>query len=166
MPSSSSQLIPSSLRTGFARRTSSFTPSPAPLAASLPARNHLMRQTSVAYVHDRARRAVRPMRSSQSPASPATTLRTAIAMNSWSAMLAQLKMVAPPGFEPGSRGPEPRMMDLYTTGLQPRHACDGDLPFVLFFPERLTFNSCKSWRSGLRRRICYSVLSALSCARA
>jgi hypothetical protein len=37
---------------------------------------------------------------------------------------------------------------------------------VLFFPERLTFNSCKSWRSGLRRRICYSVLSALSCARA
>ena len=46
-------------------------------------------------------------------------------------MLAQLKMVAPPGFEPGSRGPEPRMMDLYTTGLRRRHACNEDLHFVL-----------------------------------
>ena len=51
-------------------------------------------------------------------------------------MLAQLKMVAPPGFEPGSRGPEPRMMDLYTTGLQPRHGCTGDLPFAPLLPKR------------------------------
>ena len=27
------------------------------------------------------------------------------------------RKVAPPGFEPGSRGPEPRMMDRYTKGL-------------------------------------------------
>gem|GEM_PF-2738279 len=28
-------------------------------------------------------------------------------------------MVARPGFEPGSRGPEPRMLGRYTTGLLP-----------------------------------------------
>jgi hypothetical protein len=27
-------------------------------------------------------------------------------------------MVAPPGLEPGSSGPEPLMLDRYTTGLQ------------------------------------------------
>ena len=37
-------------------------------------------------------------------------------------------MVVPPGFEPGSPGPKPEMMDHYTTGLRPLL----DVPTLVF----------------------------------
>ena len=53
----------------------------------------------------------------------AETAPSNLAHSPYQTIIHQIELVVPPGFEPGSPGPKPEMMDHYTTGLWPTVEC-------------------------------------------